>query len=229
MPLSGKGMLVNFMDVDPAVEQDFNRWYDKEHVAERVAIPGFLEARRYVAQPAPSESAPPKYLALYTTETFETLTSPAYRQALQNQTEWSMRHIPNFRNPTRALVRITASRGQGRGGALAFLRLRPAEGSEDGLRAAIMERLPKVADRDGVISAHLLESDAELSKPLVRPEAAPPGAGDWYVLVDGTDPEAVRRAAEEAFGPQALPPGGKVVLFAVYRLLWDLSKAELER
>ncbi|HYD32592.1 MAG TPA: hypothetical protein VEB64_17245 [Azospirillaceae bacterium] len=71
MPLSGTGMLVNFMDVDPAEEYDFNRWYDKEHLAERVAIPGFLEARRYVA-----EEGSAKYLALYTTETFDVLVEP---------------------------------------------------------------------------------------------------------------------------------------------------------
>ncbi len=33
------------------------RWYDREHLEERVAIPGFLEARRYVAH-----RASPKYL-----------------------------------------------------------------------------------------------------------------------------------------------------------------------
>ena len=49
MPLSGKGMLVSRMNISPEHEQEFNRWYDKEHLAERVAIEGFLEARRYVA------------------------------------------------------------------------------------------------------------------------------------------------------------------------------------
>src|SRR5262249_24058535 len=46
MPLSGKGMLITVMDADPAEEEDFNKWYDREHIVERVAIAGFLEARR---------------------------------------------------------------------------------------------------------------------------------------------------------------------------------------
>src|ERR1051326_6556594 len=44
MPLSGRGMLITIMDADPAEEADFNRWYDREHIIERTAIPGFLES-----------------------------------------------------------------------------------------------------------------------------------------------------------------------------------------
>src|SRR3954454_22766953 len=84
MPLAGKGMLLTSMDIDPAHEREFNLWDDNEHLEERVAIDGFLEARRYVAH-----AARPKYLSLYSTESFEVLDSPAYRKALANQTEWS--------------------------------------------------------------------------------------------------------------------------------------------
>src|SRR6202008_1094934 len=81
MPLAGKGMLLTSMDIDAADEVDFNRWYDREHLEERVAIDGFLEARRYVAR-----SGSPKFLCLYSTETFEALDSAAYRAALANPT-----------------------------------------------------------------------------------------------------------------------------------------------
>jgi len=37
-----QGMLLVCTNVDPAHEDDFNRWYDREHVNERVAIPGFV-------------------------------------------------------------------------------------------------------------------------------------------------------------------------------------------
>ena len=70
MPIAGKGMLLTSMNVDAADEAEFNRWYDREHLEERVAIPGFLEARRYVAH-----DGNPKYLSLYSTETFEVLDS----------------------------------------------------------------------------------------------------------------------------------------------------------
>ena len=64
MPLAGKGMLLTSMDIDAADEAEFNRWYDREHLEERVAIDGFLEARRYVAHRRAvrniSASIPPK-------------------------------------------------------------------------------------------------------------------------------------------------------------------------
>src|ERR1700748_3875766 len=93
MPIAGKGMLLTSMDIDPTHEAEFNRWYDREHLEERVAIDGFLEARRYVAH-----QAQPKYLSLYSTETFEVLDSEAYRAALANQTKWSQDNISRFKN-----------------------------------------------------------------------------------------------------------------------------------
>src|SRR6187401_1680474 len=105
MPLAGKGMLLTSMDIDPSDEAEFNRWYDREHLEERVAIPGFLEARRYVAH-----NGKPRYLSLYSTETFEVLDSPAYRTALSNQTAWSRANIARFQDMIRAVARITVSR-----------------------------------------------------------------------------------------------------------------------
>ena len=126
MPLAGKGMLLTSMDIGPADEAEFNRWYDREHLEERVAIDGFIEARRYVAH-----QGKPKYLSLYSTATFEVLDSPAYRLALANQTAWSKANIARFKNMIRAVARITISRGKGRGAALGIIRLRPAAGGAD--------------------------------------------------------------------------------------------------
>src|SRR3977135_2070993 len=134
MPLAGKGMLLTSMDIDPSDDVDFNRWYDREHLEERVAIPGFLEARRYVAH-----QGNPKYLSLYSTETFEVLDSPAYRAALANQTAWSKANIARFKDMLRGVARITISRGTGRGAVLGIIRLRPPAGGEAKLRAALQE------------------------------------------------------------------------------------------
>ena len=84
MPIAGQGMLLTSMDIDAADEPDFNRWYDREHLEERVAIEGFLEARRYVAH-----QGSPKYLFLYSTATLDVLDSPAYRARLAGPTAWS--------------------------------------------------------------------------------------------------------------------------------------------
>ncbi|SFJ83265.1 hypothetical protein SAMN05216525_13812 [Bradyrhizobium sp. Gha] len=120
MPLAGTGMLLTSMNIDAADEADFNRWYDREHLEERVAIEGFLEARRYVAH-----AANPKYLSLYSTATLDVLDSPAYRARLANQTEWSRRTMAQFKNMLRVVARVTISKGSGRGAVLGLVRLRP--------------------------------------------------------------------------------------------------------
>ena len=43
----GGTVLVVMMDVDPAHEDEFNRWYNDEHLPERLEIPGYVSARRF--------------------------------------------------------------------------------------------------------------------------------------------------------------------------------------
>ena len=222
MPMAGKGMLLTSMNVDANDEAEFNRWYDREHLEERVAIEGFLEARRYVAH-----EGHPKYLSLYSTETFEVLDSPAYRTALANQTAWSKANIARFQNMIRAVARITVSLGTGRGAALGIIRLRPPSGGEDKLRAALREQLDP-ARLDGIISMHLIESDPALSKPITDdPSASNPGAGDWFVLIDATDVGAVLPVAARFGDNAALKP--LLITRGVYRLMWDIAKSDLSR
>jgi hypothetical protein len=220
MPMAGKGMLLTSMNIDASDDAEFNRWYDREHLEERVAIEGFLEARRYVAH-----EGNPKYLSLYSTETFEVLDSPAYRTALANQTAWSKANIARFQNMIRAVARITISRGTGRGAALGIIRLRPPAGGEDKLRAALHEQLDP-ASLDGIISMHLIESDPALSKPITdNPAAADPGAGDWFVLIDATDVGAVPPAAARLIDNTAFKP--LLITSGVYRLMWDIAKSDI--
>ena len=221
MPLAGKGMLLTSMDIDPSDDIDFNRWYDREHLEERVAIPGFLEARRYVAH-----QGSPKYLCLYSTETFDVLDSPAYRAKLANQTDWSRKTMARFKNMIRAVARITISHGQGRGAALGIVRLRPTAGGEDKLRTALQQKLDPEKS-DGIMSMHLIENDPALSKPLTDEPASPNlGSGDWFVLIDGTHVNAISAAIAALVGDNSAFKSS-VISTGVYNLMWDLSKTDI--
>lgn len=90
---SAKGLLLVMVDVAPEHEEELNRWYDQEHIPERMAIPGFLRARRFVAL-----EGRPKYLALYDLENADVLQSKEYRYRLnQGATEWTRRMQPLFK------------------------------------------------------------------------------------------------------------------------------------
>ena len=220
MPIAGKGMLLTSMDIDASDEAEFNRWYDREHLEERVGIEGFLEARRYIA-----DEGSPKYLCLYSTSTIDVLDSPAYRTRLANPTEWSKKTMARFKNMIRAVARITVSHGQGRGAALGIVRLRPTAGEEDKLRAALREALDPLG-LDGVISMHLIESDRGLSGSTTEiPSAAGAGAGDWFALIDATDVHAASAAAVPLV--DRAPFESAVVSVGTYRLMWDLAKSDI--
>ena len=75
----------------------------------------------------------------------------------------------------------------------------------------------------GIISLHLVESDPELSRNLNKPDEPNPGAGDWYVLIDGSELEAVRQVMKGRFTAF----GAAVVSTGLYRLMWDLAKSDL--
>jgi hypothetical protein len=66
-------LLMVVVDVDPEHEEEFNRWYDKEHIPERLAMPGFRSARRYA-----SHDRPGRYLAIYEIDGPDVVTSPEY-------------------------------------------------------------------------------------------------------------------------------------------------------
>lgn len=69
------GLMFAVLEPPPDMEEEFNEWYDTEHIPERKAISGFLTAQRFVAQ-----EGSPKYLALYDLSEVDVLDSEAYRR-----------------------------------------------------------------------------------------------------------------------------------------------------
>jgi len=88
------GLLLMMTDIDPAHEEDFNRWYEEEHLDERMAIPGFINARRFTAI-----EGGPKYLALYDLESPEVLQSAPYHRVVgEAKSAWTRRMETKFIN-----------------------------------------------------------------------------------------------------------------------------------
>jgi len=86
----GTGLLMVWADVPADKEDDFNRWYNEEHMAERLSVPGFLDAARYEAV-----KNGPKHLACYELESPAVLESPAYKRVQANPTPWTKRCSPD--------------------------------------------------------------------------------------------------------------------------------------
>ena len=85
--MANKGFLLVMMQPPPAFEEEFNAWYDSEHIPERLAVPGFLTGLRYMCL-----DEHPRYLAMYDLESYDVLQSPAYKKVGYDQASpWTKR------------------------------------------------------------------------------------------------------------------------------------------
>ncbi len=85
----GTGLLMVWCDVPADKEPEFNRWYNEEHLAERLSVPGFLSAARYEAV-----KGGPKHLAVYELENPAVMESEAYKKVSNNPTPWTKKTGP---------------------------------------------------------------------------------------------------------------------------------------
>jgi hypothetical protein len=68
-----KGILIAAMDFSAAPEDEFHDWYDLEHVPERLRVPGFLNAERWIGSDNARTS-----VATYDLDNVAVLHSPPY-------------------------------------------------------------------------------------------------------------------------------------------------------
>lgn len=84
----GRGLLLTMTEPPAAMDEEFNAWYDSEHLPERLGIAGFRSARRWVAELPPGEG---RYLATYELDSPEVLRSTEYLARFENATPWTRR------------------------------------------------------------------------------------------------------------------------------------------
>ena len=82
-----KGTLIAAMKIGRAAEDEFNDWYDTEHLPERQRVPGFLVCQRWLGIEDRKVS-----VATYDLETVSVLKTPAYLAiGGENLSPWSKR------------------------------------------------------------------------------------------------------------------------------------------
>jgi hypothetical protein len=85
-----KGLLLTITEPPRPMEEEFNAWYDTEHLPERLAIPGFDSAQRWVDPRAVAGSG--KYLATYELDSPQVLQTPDYLAHVgEHFTPWTKR------------------------------------------------------------------------------------------------------------------------------------------
>ncbi len=206
-------------DINPAVESEFNEWYQTEHVRQRMQIPGFLSARRYRAL-GDSQA----YMALYSCTEAAVLEQPAYKDILVEPTPLTKKMMPHFRNMVRSVCDETWSAGTGLGGEAVVLRCAPKPDQEQVARDFIAQTLyPQFAQANCLVRLALWEASVSVGA-APSPEEARRGAPDqrvnWVVFFEAYDLTACENLLQQPAMQQALEQHGLIVQAqSSYRLI----------
>jgi hypothetical protein len=101
------GLLAVWMQVPSELDEEFNAWYNTEHVPERMAVPGFLTARRYAVAGGPG-----RYMAHYDLADLGVLHSEPYASISRNPTAWTRRIIGKLAENIRNEYELVQSIGE---------------------------------------------------------------------------------------------------------------------
>lgn len=108
MPEAATALLALWNDVDPALDAAYNEWHAREHVPERLTVPGMAWALRYGRI---ADAPMPRYLTLYGLRDVRVLDSPEYRRLLEHPTPASRAMRPALRNLSRWICTLDVQEG----------------------------------------------------------------------------------------------------------------------
>ena len=185
MPLNARAFLGIWHNLKPGYERDFDRWHTYEHMPERVGVPGFRVARRYMNWELKSHLC----FTLYEGAHVETFRSPGYLARLNDPTEWSKRVGAGQTDFLRGAFEVDTTLGVGIGGALATFRMRFDAADRANTLRRVRHACLDVMELHGVTGAHLGCAKPELTavrtrEMEIRGSSAAENALDAVVLVE---------------------------------------------
>jgi hypothetical protein len=193
MTVSGAGALGVWHGVAEGQEQAVDHWYDREHHAERIAVPGFLRARRYL-----NLGQGLRYFSRYDVADVGVLASAPYLAALDGPSPWSQRMFPHYRDTVRGAFQVNGRRGAADGGVVATLRF-PSDPSQadDAFMRAVEPLLDALAAAPGVLRTEAWLIDGPVTSTRTKEKALRTAPDAWparALVIDGSSAEALRTA-----------------------------------
>ncbi len=230
MSLIGEGAVAIWHDFTPEGRAEFYAWHGREHMPERVGIPGFLRGRRYVAIRGDLE-----FFNLYEARVPQVLASPDYRERLNNPTPWTSTVVKNYRRVARSICRVAATFGKGQGGLISTWRYDvPDDEAARHIETLKGRILPEIAASGLVAGAHLLIADTEASAVDTaerQARAEPNRIPRWVLMVEGWADEASFSAlCRTALSDDVLIAAGASgpAAAGLYQLQVTIAAADLE-
>jgi hypothetical protein len=226
MALCSDAAMVLYYDIT-GDNADHDDWHSYEHLHERLSIPGFVRATRWVAT-----AGAPKYMVIYEVTGTEVATSAAYLERLNNPTPWTASMMGRFRGMVRGFSSVVAGSGFGLGHTAVSVRFTLAVGRESSLKDWLAQEVfAAMASRKGIASVHLLQPAAP--PPMTKEQAirGPDTPMSWLVLATAYESEALSRAISEHLGPTVLQQHGALpeMVTGAYALHYSVAAQEVGR
>ncbi|MDM0043085.1 hypothetical protein QTH91_01190 [Variovorax dokdonensis] len=201
MSLLGKAALAMWWDMAPDARADFEHWHAHEHFPERLSIPGFRRASRWSS--AENEEG---VFVIYELEDHAVLSSEPYAARLNAPSAWSTRMMPLHRNMVRSQCRVLESHGVLTSRQALTIRLSPAPGRAESLRAAVRRLGQKLWMQPGMAGLHLLrhETPALPSTTEQKMRGLADKVADWVLVVCAYDPASLQALGENELSDRAL-------------------------
>jgi hypothetical protein len=195
-----------------AAKDDFYEWHNREHMPERIGIPGFRRGRRYVAI-----SGAPEFFNLYEADSPETLAGQDYLNRLNSPTAWSQRVM----TPAQVSLSCAESPTTVGRGVMLTLRFAIDAAHRDSTIDALRRRLlPPLVYRKGIAGVHLCLADDAASNVETAERKARANATlvpSWIILIEGNAVPDVDGAANDLV-PTLMAHAAPAPERAVYRL-----------
>jgi hypothetical protein len=176
-----KGELIAAFDFSNAAEDEFNDWYDQEHIPERQRVPGFLSCQRWIGNENPRHS-----VATYDLDSLAVLKSAPYLAiGGENLSPWSKRLSARCQRLLRfegeQILPGDKAAPEDAGGLL-LVAMTPAPAVETEFNAWYdTEHVPALARVPGVLCARRFRTGGSNPKYVALYHLASPG------VIDGTE------------------------------------------
>jgi len=212
------GILAVFNDCAPEGYDHFERWYIREHLQERVGVPGFRWGRRYELVSGGDR----QFFACYEVDSPDVLSSKAYVARLEAPTPWTTESMKYFRNMVRTVCDLRMAAGDLVGSYAVVLRADEAMKPTAGAAKLVAE----LATEPGIARVQLWTASAEQT-PADTAEMKSRGkdqlAAGAFIVECVRRLDAERVAKSLASPPAALGVSGKSAL-GIYGLLCVYTK-----
>lgn len=220
-------LLLNWFDIEPGRESAFDDWHNREHVIERMGVPGFMQGRRFEAAGTPRAPGH-AWLVAYDAADIGVFESAAYAARLDNPTPLTARVVPCLRSLTRTVYRVEARRGGGTSAYVRTVRLPSAKGPPADA-SALRETVEQAYAVSGVSAIVLGSPDGRVThyKDKTREgratETVVRDDYPWIVIVEACRAAALDEAAAilDAAVARLLP--GTAPVSDTYRLVFAMT------